>query len=103
MVYVILVKAVLVTLDGQVVIVLFAQTTVQVMVSVLVMMAFAHPLSEFILKHPTLKTLALSFLLLIGVFLIAAGFGKHIEKGYIYFAICFSVLIEALNFRVRSK
>lgn len=74
-----------------------------VVCSVLVMMAFAHPLSEFILKHPTLKTLALSFLLLIGVFLIADGLGKHIEKGYIYFAICFSALIEALNFRVRSK
>jgi len=74
-----------------------------VVIAVLVMMTFAHPLSEFILKHPTLKTLALAFLLLIGVFLIADGFGKHIEKGYLYFAICFSVIIEALNFRIRSK
>lgn len=73
-----------------------------VVIAVLVMMAFAHPLSEFILKHPTLKTLALSFLLLIGVFLIADGFGKHIEKGYLYFAISFSAIIEALNFRVRK-
>ena len=71
--------------------------------SVLVMMAFAHPLSEFILKHPTLKTLALSFLLLIGVFLIADGFGKHMEKGYIYFAMFFSAAIEVLNFRMRRK
>lgn len=74
-----------------------------VVVAVLVMMMFAHPLSEFILKHPTLKTLALSFLLLIGVFLIADGFGKHIEKGYLYFAISFSALIEALNFRMNKQ
>ncbi len=71
--------------------------------AVLVMMAFAHPLSEFILKHPTLKMLALSFLLLIGVFLIADSFGKHIEKGYIYFAMTFSAMIEALNHRMRKK
>ena len=74
-----------------------------VIVAVLVMMTFAHSLSEFILKHPTLKSLALSFLLLIGVFLIADGFGKHIEKGYIYFAISFSAAIEAINFRIRKN
>ena len=74
-----------------------------IVVAVLVMMTFAHTLSEFILKHPTLKTLALSFLLLIGVFLIADGLGHHIEKGYIYFAICFSTAVEALNFRAKQR
>ncbi len=74
-----------------------------IVVAVLVMMTFAHTLSEFILKHPTLKTLALSFLLLIGVFLIADGLGHHNEKGYIYFAICFSTAVEALNFRAKQR
>jgi len=55
------------------------------------------------MKHPTVKMLALSFLLLIGFVLVADGFGKHIEKGYIYFAMGFSLAVEALNFRVRPK
>jgi predicted tellurium resistance membrane protein TerC len=70
-----------------------------IVVSVLVMMAFANPLSEFILRHPTLKVLALSFLILVGVFLIAEGFGNHIEKGYIYFAMAFSIFVEFVNSR----
>jgi predicted tellurium resistance membrane protein TerC len=74
-----------------------------IVIAVLVMMIFANPLSEFILVHPTVKTLALSFLLLVGVFLIAEGFGQHIDKGYIYFAIGFSVMVEALNFRTTKR
>ena len=74
-----------------------------VVISVCVMMVFANPVSTFILRHPTVKMLALSFLLLIGFVLIADGFGRHIEKGYIYFAIGFSLAVEALNLRLRKK
>jgi len=65
-----------------------------------VMMIFARSISDFIEKHPTLKMLALSFLLLIGVMLVAEGLGKHIEKGYIYFAMAFSLGVELLNLRM---
>ena len=74
-----------------------------VVVSILFMMLFAKPIGEFVQKHPTVKMLALSFLLLIGVSLIAAGFDQHIPKGYIYFAMAFSVLIEVLNMQLRKK
>ena len=74
-----------------------------VIISVAVMMIFANPISEFITKHPTLKMLALSFLLLIGVVLVADGSGKHIEKGYIYFAMGFSLLVEMLNLKLRGS
>lgn len=74
-----------------------------VVVSILFMMAFAKPIGEFVQKHPTVKMLALSFLLLIGVTLIAEGFDQHIPKGYIYFAMAFSVLVEILNMRLRKK
>ncbi len=74
-----------------------------VIISVIVMLIFADSISKFILKHPTIKMLALSFLLLIGVVLLADGFGKHIEKGYIYFAMGFSILVEMLNFRLRNR
>ncbi|MBM4254204.1 MAG: TerC family protein [Deltaproteobacteria bacterium] len=74
-----------------------------VVASVAVMVLFANPVSEFIVKHPTIKMLALSFLLLIGVVLTADGTGHHVEKGYIYFAMGFSILVEAFNFRLRSK
>ncbi len=67
------------------------------------MMFFAKAIGDFIDKHPTLKVLALSFLLLIGVMLVAEGFGKHVEKGYIYFAMGFSLFVEAINLRVRKK
>jgi predicted tellurium resistance membrane protein TerC len=67
------------------------------------MVLFANPVSEFIVKHPTIKMLALSFLLLIGVVLTADGTGHHVEKGYIYFAMGFSILVEVLNFRLRAK
>ncbi len=72
-----------------------------VIVAVAFMMLFARPISEFVERHPTVKMLALSFLLLIGVSLIAESFDQHIPKGYIYFAMAFSVLVEMLNLRSR--
>lgn len=73
-----------------------------VVIAVAFMMLFARPISEFVDQHPTVKMLALSFLLLIGVALIAEGFDQHIPKGYIYFAMAFSVGVELLNMRVRK-
>jgi predicted tellurium resistance membrane protein TerC len=73
-----------------------------VVVAVIFMMLFAGPISGFVERHPTVKMLALSFLLLIGVTLIADGFGQHISKGYIYFAMGFSVFVEFLNIRMRK-
>ncbi|MEN8161894.1 MAG: TerC family protein [Myxococcota bacterium] len=72
-----------------------------VVIAVVVMMIFAARISAFIEKHPTLKMLALSFLLLIGVMLIADGFGQHVSKGYVYFAMAFSLFVEILNMRIR--
>jgi predicted tellurium resistance membrane protein TerC len=59
--------------------------------------------SRFIEAHPTLKMLALSFLLLVGMVLVADGLGQHINKGYIYFAMAFSVFVEMLNLRLRAR
>jgi predicted tellurium resistance membrane protein TerC len=73
-----------------------------VVIAVAFMMFFAGPLSRFVDRHPTVKMLALSFLLLIGVNLIAEGFGQHIPKGYIYFAMGFSVFVEMLNLRMKA-
>jgi predicted tellurium resistance membrane protein TerC len=73
-----------------------------VVVAVGFMMVFAGPISRFVERHPTVKMLALSFLLLIGVTLIAEGFEQHISKGYIYFAMAFSVMVEMLNLKLRS-
>jgi len=73
-----------------------------IVVAVLFMMAFSGFLSRFIDQHPTVKMLALSFLLLIGVTLMAEGFDQHIPRGYIYFAMAFSVFVELLNLRVRK-
>ncbi|MGZ6124363.1 MAG: TerC family protein [Myxococcales bacterium] len=70
--------------------------------SVAVMLAFAGKIGDFVERHPTVKILALSFLLLIGVMLIAEGFGQHISKGYIYFAMAFALAVELLNMRVRK-
>jgi predicted tellurium resistance membrane protein TerC len=69
--------------------------------AVLVMLAFAGPIGDFVERHPTMKMLALSFLLLIGVMLVAESFGKHVDKGYIYFAMAFSFGVELLNMRMR--
>ena len=74
-----------------------------VVISIGFMMAFAGSIGAFVQKHPTVKMLALSFLLLIGVTLIAESFDQHIPKGYIYFAMAFSVLVEFLNMRLRKK
>jgi len=74
---------------------------VAVVLAVLVMLVAAEPISAVVEKHPTLKILALSFLLLIGLSLLAEGFGQHISKGYIYFAMGFSVMVEMINLRVR--
>ena len=74
-----------------------------VVLAVLVMLVAAEPISAFVEAHPTVKILALSFLLLIGVSLVADGFGQHISKGYIYFAMGFSVFVEMINIRVRKK
>jgi predicted tellurium resistance membrane protein TerC len=76
---------------------------VAVVVAVGVMLVAAGPLAEFVNRHPTVKILALSFLLLIGMTLVADGLGQHIPKGYIYFAMAFSVFVELLNLRFRSK
>jgi predicted tellurium resistance membrane protein TerC len=74
-----------------------------IVVAVLVMMASSGPISDFVHHRPTIKMLALSFLLLIGVMLVAEGLGQHISKGYIYFAMAFSVFVEMLNLRVRKR
>lgn len=73
-----------------------------VVIAVVFMMVFSGPISEFVHRHPTVKMLALSFLLLIGLALVADGLEHHIPKGYIYFAMGFSVLVEMLNLRVRA-
>ncbi len=74
-----------------------------VIIAVGVMLVSARPISEFVERHPTVKMLALSFLLLIGVSLIGEGLEQHIPKGYIYFAMGFSVFVEMINLRVRKK
>jgi predicted tellurium resistance membrane protein TerC len=74
-----------------------------VTVAILFMMAFAGPVARFVQRHPTIKMLALSFLLLIGLTLIVEGFDVHIPKGYIYFAMGFSIFVEMLNLRLRAK
>ena len=74
-----------------------------VLISVGFMMVCAGSVSDFISRHPTVKMLALSFLLLIGTTLIAEGFDLHFEKGYVYFAMAFSIFVEMLNIRMKSK
>jgi len=74
-----------------------------IVLAVVVMMVAAEPISIFVERHPTIKMLALSFLLLIGLSLIGEGFGQHIPKGYIYFAMGFSVFVEMINIRIRGK
>jgi predicted tellurium resistance membrane protein TerC len=76
---------------------------IAIVLAVLVMMAAANGIGEFVGRHPTVKMLALSFLLLIGMSLVADGMGLHIPKGYIYFAMGFSVFVEMLNLRLRGS
>ena len=77
--------------------------SVAVIAAVGVMLLSSRAISEFVDRHPTVKMLALSFLLLIGVSLIGEGLDQHIPKGYIYFAMGFSVFVEMINLRVRKK
>ena len=70
-------------------------------IAMFVMLVFAGAVGRFVDRHPTVKVLALSFLILIGVMLVAEGLGQHIEKGYIYFAMAFAVIVEMVNLRVR--
>ena len=74
-----------------------------IVISMVVMLLAAGPVSRFVAAHPTIKMLALSFLVLIGVMLVADGLGFHIPKGYIYFAMAFSVVVEGLNLLVRRR
>ncbi len=74
-----------------------------VIASVGLMMLFAGAIGRFVSKHPTIKMLALSFLVLVGVVLIAEGFDYHVPKGFVYFAMAFSVIVEMLNIRMRKK
>jgi len=76
---------------------------IAVSIAMMVMMTFAGRISAFINKHPSLQMLAMSFLILIGFMLVLEGFGEHIPKGYIYFAVFFSLSVEALNMRKRKK
>jgi predicted tellurium resistance membrane protein TerC len=76
---------------------------IAVILAIIVMMIFAGPVNDFVERHPTIKMLALSFLLLIGVNLIAEGVGFHIPRGYTYFAMAFSLFVEMLNLKMRSR
>jgi predicted tellurium resistance membrane protein TerC len=74
-----------------------------ILISIAFMLAFAKPLGDFVERHPTVKVLALSFLIMIGLVLIADGFGQHIPKGYLYSAMAFSVFVEMINLWVRKR
>ena len=74
-----------------------------IVIAVIVMMLMAKSIGDFVDNHPTIKMLALSFLILVGVALLGEGFDLHIPKGYIYFAMAFSVIVELLNLRMRKK
>ena len=76
---------------------------IAIVIAVGVMLLSARPIGDFVDRHPTIKMLALSFLMLIGFTLIAEGFDVHVPKGYIYFAMGFSVFVEMINIRVRTK
>jgi predicted tellurium resistance membrane protein TerC len=76
---------------------------VAVVLSVGMMMLFAAPIGRFVSDHPTINMLALSFLVVVGVVLIAEGFDHHVPKGYVYFAMAFSVMVEMLNIRMRKR
>jgi predicted tellurium resistance membrane protein TerC len=73
-----------------------------VLVAIAVMLAFSGPVARFVNRHPSVKMLALAFLILIGVVLVAESFHTHIPRGYIYSAMCFSLFVELLNLRARS-
>jgi len=74
-----------------------------VLISMVIMMLFSGPISKFINNRPTIKMIALSFLVAIGIMLIAEGFGEHLQKGYIYFAFVYALIVELLNLRMRKN
>ncbi|BDQ38165.1 membrane protein [Pseudodesulfovibrio nedwellii] len=74
-----------------------------IVIAVIVMLLFAGPVSEFVSNHPTVQMLAFSFLLLVGIFLMAEGMHKHIDRGYIYFAMAFSLFVEFLNLKMKKR
>jgi predicted tellurium resistance membrane protein TerC len=74
-----------------------------VIVAIVVMLAFAHSIGNFVEKHPSIKILALAFLVMIGVLLVAEGTGQHFNRGYVYFAMAFSLVIELVNMRYRAR
>ncbi len=76
---------------------------IAVVLSIVVMILFAGKIGDFVEKHPTIKILALSFLILIGCMLVAEGFGQHVNKGYIYFAMAFSLVVEGINMHLRKR
>src|SRR5258706_11436322 len=73
-----------------------------IVLAVIVMMFFSGPVGRFVDRHPTIKILALSFLILIGMALVGEGFGEHVPKGYIYFAMAFSTIVEMINLKTRK-
>ncbi|MCB0317673.1 MAG: TerC family protein [Bdellovibrionales bacterium] len=74
-----------------------------IVISIIIMLGFAKLISDTISKHPTLRMLAIAFIMLIGVMLVAEGFGKHFDRAYLYFAMGFSLFVEVLNIRIRAK
>ena len=74
-----------------------------IVIAVLLMMVAARAIGDFVDQHPTIKMLALAFLIMVGLALIADGFGVHVPKGYIYFAMAFSVAVELLNLKMRKR
>ncbi len=74
-----------------------------IIISTIIMIFASHTIADFVDRHPTIKLLALSFLVLIGVALLAEGFGTHIPKGYIYFSMAYALIVEILNIRLRKK
>jgi predicted tellurium resistance membrane protein TerC len=76
---------------------------IAVIIAIVVMLAFASSIGEFVEKHPSIKILALSFLVMIGVLLVAEGTGQHFNRGYVYFAMAFSLMMELINMRYRAR
>ena len=74
-----------------------------IVIAIAVMMLVSGPVSKFVDEHPTVKVLALSFLILVGIVLVAEGFGAHVPKGYLYFAMAFSLLVEMLNLKAGHR
>lgn len=74
-----------------------------VMIAIVVMIAFVNSISQFVARHPSMKTLALSFLVMIGVLLVADGLGQHLPRGYVYFAMIFSLMVELINLRAGAR